>query len=40
VELTDLTRDLETLRDEAVASIAAATDVPTLEALEIDVLGK
>jgi phenylalanyl-tRNA synthetase alpha chain len=40
VELADLTRDLETLRDDALASIAGAQDVATLEALELDVLGK
>jgi phenylalanyl-tRNA synthetase alpha chain len=40
VDLTDLTRDLERLRDEALAAIVAAPDVPTLEALELDVLGK
>jgi phenylalanyl-tRNA synthetase alpha chain len=40
VELADLTRDLEALRDHALASIAAAKDVATLEALELDVLGK
>ncbi len=40
MELTDLTRDLEGLRDEARASIAAAGDVATLEAIELDVLGR
>ena len=40
MDLTDLTRDLEALRDEAVASIGAATDVPRLEAIELDVLGR
>jgi phenylalanyl-tRNA synthetase alpha chain len=40
VDLSDLTRDLEALRDEALAAIAAAPDVATLEALELDVLGK
>ena len=40
VELADLTRDLEALRDEALASIAAAPDTATLDALELDVLGK
>jgi phenylalanyl-tRNA synthetase alpha chain len=40
VDLSDLTRDLEALRDDALAAIAAAPDVPTLEALELDVLGK
>ena len=40
MELTDLTRDLEALRDEALAAVAAADDVPTLEAIELDVLGR
>ncbi len=40
MELTELTRDLEALRDEALASIAAAPDVAALEAIEVDVLGK
>jgi len=40
VELSELTRDLETLRDEALASIGAAADVPALEAIELDVLGR
>ena len=40
MDLADLTRDLETLRDGAVASIAAAADVAALEALQLDVLGK
>jgi phenylalanyl-tRNA synthetase alpha chain len=40
VELTELTRDLEALRDEALAAIAAAADVPALEAIDVDVLGK
>jgi phenylalanyl-tRNA synthetase alpha chain len=40
VDLNDLTRDLEGLRDEALASIGAAADVPALEALELDVLGR
>jgi len=40
VELADLTRDLETLRDEALGSIGACADVAALEALELDVLGK
>jgi phenylalanyl-tRNA synthetase alpha chain len=40
VDLSDLTRDLEAVRDDALASIAASTDVPTLEAIELDVLGK
>ena len=40
MDLTDLTRDLETLRDEAIAAIATAADVPALEAIELDVLGR
>ena len=40
MDLADLTRDLEALRGEALASIDAASDAATLEALELDVLGK
>jgi phenylalanyl-tRNA synthetase alpha chain len=40
VELTDLIRDLEALRDETLAAIGAAADVAALEAIEVDVLGK
>ena len=40
VDLSDLTRELEALRDDALASIAAAGDVAALEALDIDILGK
>jgi phenylalanyl-tRNA synthetase alpha chain len=40
VDLAQLTQDLETLRDDVLGSIAAAGDVATLEALELDVLGK
>ena len=40
MDLADLTRDLEALRDEALFSIAAADDVAALEAIEVDVLGK
>ena len=40
MELADLTRDLETLRDEALGSIGACADVAALEALELDILGK
>jgi phenylalanyl-tRNA synthetase alpha chain len=40
VDLTDMTRDLEATRDDALARIASAQDVPTLEAIELDVLGR
>ena len=40
MDLADLTRDLETLRDDALASITASVDVAALEALELDILGK
>jgi len=40
VDLADLTRDLETLRADALAAIEGAPDTATLEALEFDVLGK
>ncbi len=40
MDLAGLTRDLESLRDEALTSAAAAGDVATLDALELDVLGK
>jgi phenylalanyl-tRNA synthetase alpha chain len=40
VDLSELTRDLESLRDDALAAIAAAADVPALEAIELDVLGR
>jgi phenylalanyl-tRNA synthetase alpha chain len=40
VDLTDLTRDLEATRDDALARIADAADVATLEAIELDVLGR
>jgi phenylalanyl-tRNA synthetase alpha chain len=40
VDLTDLTRDLEATRDDALAQIGRAQDVPTLEAIELDVLGR
>ncbi len=40
MDLADLTRDLEALRDDALGSIAASSDVPALEALEVDILGK
>ena len=40
MDLSDLTRDLESLRDDALASIGASQDVPALESIELDVLGK
>ena len=40
MDLADLTRDLEALQADALASVAAAGDVATLDALELDVLGK
>jgi phenylalanyl-tRNA synthetase alpha chain len=40
VDLAQLTRDLEALRDDALAASAAAPDLATLDALEVDVLGK
>lgn len=40
MDLADLTRDLEELRGEALAAIAAVPDVAALQALEIDILGK
>jgi phenylalanyl-tRNA synthetase alpha chain len=40
VELAELTRDLEALQTEALAAAVEARDVATLEALEVDVLGK
>jgi phenylalanyl-tRNA synthetase alpha chain len=40
VDLSDLTRELETLRDQTLAAIAAAPDVASVEAIEVDVLGK
>jgi len=40
VDLADLTRDLDTLRDETLAAVAAAPDAAALDALELDVLGK
>ena len=40
MDLSELTRDLESLRDDALAAAAAAADVPALEALELDVLGR
>jgi len=40
VDLADLTRDLEALRDDALGSITASGDVAELDALEVDILGK
>ena len=40
MDLADLTRDLEALRDDALGSIATTDDVAALEALEADILGK
>jgi phenylalanyl-tRNA synthetase alpha chain len=40
VDLADLTRDLEALQADALASIDAAGDAAALDALELDVLGK
>jgi len=40
VNLADLTRDLDALRDRALASAAGAADTAALDALEVDVLGK
>ncbi len=40
MDLSDLTRELEALRDDALVSIAASADVPALEAIELDVFGK
>jgi phenylalanyl-tRNA synthetase alpha chain len=40
VDLSDLTRELERLRDDALAAIQDAADVPALDAIELDVLGK
>ncbi len=40
MDLADLTRDLESLRDDVLASIGSAGSVADLEALELEVLGK
>ena len=40
MNLADLTRDLDALRDRALASAAGAADTAALDALEVDVLGK
>jgi phenylalanyl-tRNA synthetase alpha chain len=40
VDVSELTRELEALRDDALASVAGTQDVPELEAIELDILGK
>ena len=40
MDLSDLTRELETLRGEALAAIAASESVAGLDAIDLDVLGK
>ena len=40
MDLADLTRDLGTIRQRALASIAAAADTAALETIEVEVLGK
>ncbi len=40
MDLSDLTRDLDALRREAMTAVAAASDVAALTALEQDILGK
>ena len=40
MDLSDLTTELETLRDETLAAITASTDIASLETLNVDVLGK
>jgi phenylalanyl-tRNA synthetase alpha chain len=40
VDLAQLTRDLEALAEETTAALAGAADVPGIEAIELDVLGK
>ncbi len=40
MDLADLTRDLETLRSEALDAIEVAPDVAALQALEVEILGK
>ena len=40
MDLSDLTRDLEALQADALASIDAASDAAALDTLELDVLGK
>ena len=40
MDLIHLTRDLEALRDEALAAVEGAPDVAGLDAIELDVLGR
>lgn len=40
MDLSDLTTELETLRDETLAAIMASADIASLETLHVDVLGK
>jgi phenylalanyl-tRNA synthetase alpha chain len=40
VDLSQLTRDLEALRDETLAAVGSASDVAGLDAIELDVLGR
>ncbi len=40
MDLADLTRDLEALRDDALEAISTAPDRASLQALEVDILGK
>ena len=40
MDVSDLTRDLESLQEEVLAAIRGASDVAALEALEVDVLGR
>ena len=40
MDLAQLTSDLETLRDDALAQVAAAPDAATVTAIDVDVLGK
>ena len=40
MDLSDLTTELETLRDETLAAILASADIASLETLNVDVLGK
>jgi len=40
VELADLTRQLEAVRERTLAGVAAAPDLAGLEALEVEILGK